>query len=268
MEPYRAFFGFEKEPFVADVKREDILVTDALLGVDKRFDYALSCGGIAVVTGGVGSGKSTALRYAAGKYPGSAFRMLAITATSGSLLELLRQVMDAMLIESARSSRAIMTRNIKKNIEENLLSKNISPVLICDEASLFRLEVFAELHTLFQFEYDSKNLIPMVLAGQSSLVDKLQFHSSLPLASRVVARTHLEGLDLESMGNYLRHHLKITGVQRELFADEAVTAIHQASGGMPRKANFLARGALIAAAKKKESLVSAEDVGVAATEIF
>ena len=71
-----------------------------------------------------------------------------------------------------------------------------------------------------------------------------------------------------AMDAYLRHHLKIAGVERMLFDEPAVTAIHQGSGGLFRKANHLARGALIAAAKLKATLVDAEHVRLANTEIF
>jgi len=55
-------------------------------------------------------------------------------------------------------------------------------ILIIDEASLFRLGVFTELHTLTQFEGDSKPFLPLILAGQSNLIDNLTFPNSMPLA--------------------------------------------------------------------------------------
>jgi len=131
-----------------------------------------------------------------------------------------------------------------------------------------RLEVFAELHTICQFERDSKPWLPMILAGQNNLIDTLSFRSSQPLASRIGAKSHLEGVDLNGMENYLNHHLAITGVDQMLFDPTALTAINQGSGGLFRKANHLAPGALIAAANSKSQTVSSEYVPLAATEIF
>ena len=141
-------------------------------------------------------------------------------------------------------------------------------VLIVDEASLMRLEVFAELHTICQFEKDSKPYLPMILAGQNNLVDKLSYRSSQPLASRIVARSHLQATSLDGMKTYLKHHLAIAGVEHNLFDQAAFTAIHQGSGGLFRKANHLARGALIAAAASNKSMVDAEHVQLASTEIL
>jgi type II secretory pathway predicted ATPase ExeA len=94
------------------------------------------------------------------------------------------------------------------------------------------------------------------------------YRASAPLASRVVARSHLEGLDRHGMHQYIKHHLKLAGIKNNLFEDSALTAIHQGSGGLLRKANHLARGALIASAANKSMRVVAEHVRLAATEIF
>ena len=70
------------------------------------------------------------------------------------------------------------------------------------------------------------------------------------------------------MAGYIQHHLKIAGSKDQLFADEAVLAIHQGSGGLLRRANLLAKGALVAAANEKCQIVSPEHVRMAATEIM
>ena len=124
------------------------------------------------------------------------------------------------------------------------------------------------MHTLCQFEMDSKPYLPLVLAGQSHLIDKLMYPGSIPLASRVVAKTHFMGAERDLLESYLLHHLSIAGIDKMLFDDTAVTAIHQGSGGIFRKANHLARGALIAAAMDNQKSVNAEHVRVAASEIF
>ena len=183
-------------------------------------------------------------------------------------MEFYRQLRDALDIYLSSNSKAVMVKTIKKEIVNLVCDKKMKVVLTVDEASLMRLEVFAELHTICQFEQDAKPWLPIILVGQSSLIDKLTFRSSQPLASRIVAKCHLEGVDLAGMETYLRHHLNIAGVERKLFDPTAVTAIHQGSGGLFRKANHLARGGLIAAAAEKSSIVSAEHIRLAATEIF
>lgn len=265
---YRTFFGFKKEPYGSDLELSEILKTPELIAVKERFDYALRIGAMALVTGDIGSGKSTALRYAIGQLHPSEYISFYITASSGSILELYRQLLGELGFNMAGTSRAVMTKLIKKEIQETVLGKKMKAALIIDEASLIRLDVFSEIHTITQFDGDSKPYLPVILAGQSNLIDKLMYRTSQPLASRIIARSHLEGVNRQDMEHYLKHHLSIAGVKKNLFDPSAVTAIHQGSGGLLRKANNLARGSLIAAAKNQSMVVTAEHVRLASTEIF
>ena len=265
---YRSFFGLKKQPFGADINLNEILKTAELIDVKERFDYVIGLGAIGLITGEVGSGKSTAIRYAAEHLHPSEYKSLYMTASSGAIMELYRQLVNELGIYIKTNSKTMMLRLIKKEIGTLVCEKKIKVVLLIDEASLMRLEVFAELHTLCQFEKDSKPYLPIILAGQNNLIDKLSYRSSQPLASRVVARSHLQGTDLSGMQDYLKHHLAIAGIKHNLFDQNAITAIHQGSGGLFRKANHLARGALIAAAANQTNMVNADHVRLAATEIF
>ena len=265
---YRNFFGFSKEPFSSELKVEEILKTDAVLAVADRVDYAIRLGAVALITGEVGSGKSTALRFAISRLHPSEYRLVWVTAGGGSILELYRQIVWELEVPTPSHGRASLTRFIRKAILDLVLSKKQKVVLLIDEASLLRLEVFAELHTLTQFEGDSKPILPLLLAGQNNLLDKLYWRTSLPLSSRVIARSHLEAVDRQGMDHYLNHHLRLAGMNHPIFAEQAITAIHQGSGGLFRKANHLARGALIAAAAEKCQQVSADHVRLASTELI
>ena len=268
IKPYKLFFGFEKEAFSADIRTDQILKTPELSSAQSRFDYATGLGAVYLITGEIGAGKSTAIRYLLSRLHPSGAKVIYVTATTGSILELYRLIQAELGLTPSGMSRAAMTSQIKREVLDLVNGKKINVVLVVDEASLLRLEVFAELHTLCQFEMDSKPYLPLVLAGQSNLIDKLAYPGSMPLASRIVAKSHLAGAGRDQMQAYLLHHLTIAGIKTMLFDDTAVTAIHQGSAGIYRKANNLARGALIAAAMDREKMVSAEHVRLAASEIF
>ena len=265
---YQMFFGLKRQPFVADLDRNHILETKDLLAAADRLEYAISLGAIALVTGEVGSGKSTALRWATGRLHPSQYRVLWITATSGSILEFYRQLLAELDINTASSSRAVLTRLIKTKIIDLVQGKKLRPVLIVDEASLLRLDVFSELHTIIQFEGDSKPWLPVVLAGQVNLADNLLYRTAVPLASRIVTRSHFHAVNREAMEEYLSHHLNIAGLKHNPFEAAAITAIHQGAGGLFRTANHLARGALIAAASEKTQTITADHVRLAASELL
>lgn len=265
---YRMFFGLAREPFTANLELDGILQTEALQAVSQRVEYVMRIGAIGLVTGEVGAGKSTALRWTTGQLHPSKYKVLWVTATSGSILEVYRQLLAELDIQTAASSRAVLTRLIRQQVVDLVTAKKQQPLLVIDEASLLRLDVFAELHTLTQFQGDSKPWLPIILAGQNNLADNLLYRTAVPLASRIVARSHLQAVNREGMEEYIAHHLRIAEMKNSPFDDQAVTAIHQGSGGLFRKANHLARGALIAAAAEKSQTVTAEHVRVADSELL
>lgn len=267
-ELYRSFFGFKREPFAADLRIEELLETPATKDVRQRFQYAVRLGAICVVTGEVGSGKSTALRWAAyGLHP-SEYKPLCVTATSGAITELYKQIVWNLDMEMNTTSRARLTRAIRSAVMDMVESRKIRPVLIIDEANHLSADVFSELHVISQYRQDSCPLLPIILSGQTSLLDRLSIRSVAPLASRVVARAHIEAVSLNDMTHYLQRHLQIAGSKLPLFSEQAILAIHQGSGGLYRRANHLARGSLIAAAAEKCQIVSPEHVRIASTELI
>ena len=82
---YRPFFGLTREPFTPDIELDAILQTPELLAVNERVGYVIRIGGIGLLTGEVGSGKSTALRWSTGKLHPATHKVLWVTATAGSM---------------------------------------------------------------------------------------------------------------------------------------------------------------------------------------
>ena len=260
-------FGFSSEPFAQDIPVDKLFPLPGLKGFLDRFDYAVHIGAVSVITGEVGSGKSTSLRAAAARLHPSQYTIIPVVATSGSVLEFLRQISLELGAPPTSNSISRLMRTIRE-ILSNVTSKKQRPIIMVDEAHLMRLELFSQLHALIQLPFDSKPLVPLILSGQNLLVDRLLYHTSRPFSSRIVGRTLLQGLKLDDMKQYLQHHLQVVGATGDLFGEEAVMAIHQSSAGLLRRANHLARGALLAAASEEAPIVSAEHVRIAATELF
>jgi hypothetical protein len=131
-----------------------------------------------------------------------------------------------------------------------------------------RLEVFAELHTITLFERDSNPRLPIILAGQSNLIDKLVYQTSLPPCVAGCRQKSLGARRATGYGTVSPPHLSNAGVKTNIFEEQAVTAVHQGSGGLFRKANHLTGGALVAAASAQSTMGNVDHVRLAATEIF
>lgn len=265
---YIEYFGMKKNPFLNNILTKDLFHLPGTLAVKQRMDYILQNGGIMAVTGDVGIGKSTALRFSVDQYHKAEVHNIYITATSGSPIELYKQISWELQLNLKMGSKAFILRAIKENIKDFILQKKCKLIIIIDEASLLRSDVFSELHTLTQFEFDSSNLFSLVLSGQNTLMDKLKHRTSAALASRIITRAHLDNLSRDQMSDYINHHIKVTGIKKNIFSENALTAIHQGSGGILRKANDLATGALIACMVESEQIVSEEHVRISSTELI
>lgn len=263
---YLEYFGMQREPFRDDLPEKDILHLPGTLSVKQRMDYVLNTGGIMVVTGEIGSGKSTSIRWSLKQYHPSDINFFYVTANSGSSNELYKLLCWEVKLNLRSGSKSFLLKSFKDTVSDILKKDRNKIIIVIDEASLLRADVFAELHTLNQFNLDSERRFTLVLVGQNLLIDKLKYHSSAPIASRVMTRAHLPVITEEQMSEYINHHLKLCGAKR-IYSKNAISAIWQGSGGLLRKANYLAKGALIGCMSDNVNVVTEEHVRRASTEL-
>lgn len=167
---YKTFFGFQKEPFSQEIRVEELYPLPGLKAASERFMYAMELGAVSIVTGDVGSSKSTTLRYAASKLHPSRYKVVSLVGSTGSIINIMRLLCAGFDAECYSNSLTKLTRILRAAIVETAQRKQV-PGLIMDGASLLRIKVCAHLHILSQFEMDSRPLMPMVLAGQNNLID-------------------------------------------------------------------------------------------------
>lgn len=268
MTDFCRFFGFKKPPFGSDLPVKELLQLPDMIGVRERMDYVLQTGGVMVVTGEIGAGKSTALRWSTAHYHTAEVLILRVIAQGGSIGELYKQLCWSLDIPTRSGSRAFLLKSFRDVISERVSTKRQKVLLLIDEANLLRTEVLSEIHTVTQFDSEPRERLALVFCGQASFLDRITHHHAAPLASRVVARSHLSAVSRDQMGEYIEHHLKIAGARKKIFTDVAVGAIHQGSAGVLRRANHLCRGALVAAAAEGRDEATPEHVRVAATELM
>lgn len=267
MPSIRHHFGLKGDPFPQNVPVKDLFPLPALAPLEKRVFFAIEQKAISVITGDVGSGKSTSLRYIASKCHSSEYELISIVGGNFSTMELYRQILLNLGIDYMSYQIAPMISKIREILLE-FASRKVIPLLIIDEAHLLKRSVFTQLHTLAQFEFDSKPIMPIILCGQDILLDHLMAITVRPLASRILGRNHLESIKKEVMADYLNHHINLAGSSRKLFSEEAIFAIHQGSGGLLRKANSLAKMALMACVLEEAQTVASDHVRMATTEVF
>ena len=251
---WEAFFGFKKPPFPDNPDGKQLFTSQAWNQLKARLQFLIDYHGAGLLTGEVGSGKSTAARTFTAALNPNLYRVLYLHWTSGSAIDLLRQLALALDLEPAHR-RGDLVRQISDNIVRLNQNKKQHPILILDEAQLLRHAALEQLPLLLNFDMDSSHYLTLLLVGQPLLRRTLSLQLHEALRQRIAVQYHLEGLTRQELDAYLAYQLKTAGISQPLFDDTATQPLYQASKGIVRKVNKLARAALQLAAERKSAEV-------------
>lgn len=253
---WESFFGFKKTPFGDSPDAKQLFASTAWQQVNARLEFLARHPGVCLLTGEVGAGKSTAARVFTTSLNPSLFKILYVHFSTGSALDLLRQIAITLDLEPAHF-RGDLVRQIAEAIVRLNQSKKQHPILICDEAHLLPHPALEQLPLLLNFDMDSTRHLSLLLIGQPLLRRTLSLQMHEALRQRIGSHYHLEGLTREELDAYLAQQLKTAGVTQPLFDEMAREGLYQATKGIPRKVNKLAMTALRLAAARKAPAVDA-----------
>lgn len=263
---YRKHFGLTQYPFAKDLSPEDLFVSASSRELELRLGQLLELRGIGLCTGEAGSGKTTTCRKVVASLHTGLYRTFYVPLTTGNAMDMYKSVAWELGLPTERS-RAALYRVIRAEVTRLCLEAKLRPVLVVDEAQHLRSDVLEELRLLTNYEMDSQNRLCLLLVGQTELRRRLSMAVHEALNQRVVVRFHLTGLSRDELPLYLGHLLRLAGTEMSLFEPNALEAIFQATGGLPRKVNLLAHHALTAAALGKAKVATAEHVQAALPEV-
>lgn len=208
------------------------------------FEYSLmNQAGFAVLTGGIGTGKTTVIRHLLNGMDRDMAIGL-ITNTHRSFGDLLHWVLPAFGLPHDGKDKVTMYQAfIDFLIAE--YAKSRRTLLIVDEAQNLSSDTLEELRMFSNLNADKDQLLQIILVGQPGLRDLLRQPALEQFAQRIMVDYHLEPLSRDETAGYIRYRLAVAGGSPELFDDEACDAAHRHSGGVPRLINLLCDTALV-----------------------
>ncbi len=248
-------FGLTKQPFTKDVPVEELFEHEGSDRALKRLKAAVEGRSSAVLSGEPGTGKTFVLRALEEKLPQSRYRVTYLHNSHVNSRDFYRQLSVVLGLEPKATPEALF-RMISRHLEETALSK-VHPIIALDEAQLLPIRVLEQLPVLLNFQRDSKPFLSIVLIGLPELRERLQRNVLSSLAARLPVRIYLEPLDAREVTAYLHHRLRAAGCTKEVFAEDAVLLMSEATGGALRKIDVVADHALEVAAEKKNVIVDA-----------
>jgi len=268
---YTNFFSLSELPFsiapdpkylfMSDRHREALThLTHGLGGAG-----ATSNGGFVLLTGEVGTGKTTVSRCLMADLPENTQLAFILNPTLSSQ-ELLATICDQLKIRYRKTGATLKTLTDK--ISEKLLKNHendINTLLIIDEAQHLEAQVLEQLRLLTNLETDTKKLLQVILIGQPELQQLLKRRDLRQLAQRITARYHLLPLDKQELSLYIKHRLSVADCHRALFNKSAIAAIHKISQGIPRLINLICHSALMEAYNSNNAVVDKKIVYKAAS---
>lgn len=247
-------FGLARLPFTKEIGAEDLFEVQGHSDAIGRLKAAVEARASAVLTGEAGVGKTCVLRGLERSLNPSRHRVTYLHHANVSPRDFYRQLSIVLGLEP-KSHPSAMFRQVQAHIEELADEQKIHPVLMLDEAQLVPVAMLEQLHILLNFRMDSRAFLSVILVGLPELRERLARNLLSSLSTRLPVRVHLEPLAVEEVGGYLRHRMSAAGSTQEVFSEDAVLCVREATGGVLRKIDVLAHHCLEIVSRSKGSLV-------------
>jgi type II secretory pathway predicted ATPase ExeA len=245
------FFNFKATPFERDIPVEHLYTTPKFDELLARLEYAARNRKFCVVTGAVGVGKTTAARSLVTSLDKSSFRCIYITDSALTPRVFYWEVLTQLEADAKPSFyRSEGKRKMMSCFSSLAENSHVIPVIIIDEAHKLSAGMLEETRFLLNNDMDSKNLMSLIIVGQSELRAKLSKEIYEPITQRIDFRFALVPFDRAQTQDYIHAHMRYAGEAREIFTPSAVDAIFHFSGGVARKINKACSMSLLYAAQK------------------
>jgi putative secretion ATPase (PEP-CTERM system associated) len=243
---YQAYYQFRAKPFQLSPDPRFFFSSRGHRRAMAYLDYGVHQGeGFIVITGEIGAGKTMLARTLARKLESSQNVVVAqVVSTQLKADDIVRMVAAAFDLPSTTTKAALL-----KKLEQFLLachSQGKRALLVVDEAQNLPADSVEELRMLSNFQCGEKSLLQSFLLGQPEFRRTLQSPSMEQLRQRVIASCHLGPIDAAETEAYIVHRLQTVGWRGDpSFSADAFAAIHEYTGGIPRKINVLCNRVLL-----------------------
>ena len=265
---YLDYFGFSEAPFSIAPNPDYLYMSDRHREALAHLLYGVNTdGGFVLISGEVGTGKTTLCRHLVGQLP-EHINVAFVLNPRVSAEELLATICDELNVEYPYDA------SIKQMIDplnHFLLAANEADrktVVIIDEAQNMDPDVLEQLRLLTNLETHQRKLLQVVLLGQPELLELLSQPSLRQLLQRVTARYHLDGLSSDELPEYVAHRLRLAGGRGQVFSPASLRRIYRLTGGIPRLVNLICDRALLGTYVQEKLSVDVTTVLQAAGEVL
>lgn len=267
---YEAYFELREPAFSIAVDPRYLFMSQQHKEALAHLLYGVSGGGFVMLTGEVGTGKTTIIRCLLEQLPEQTDIAFILNPKSDRL-ELLSTICDELGIGIPQKNLGI--KDLTDSLSHYLLKnheRGRRTILLIDEAQLLPMDTLEQIRLLTNLETTTQKLLHIMLVGQPELKEIVGKPELRQLSQRITARFHLHPLSLPETEAYIKHRLKVAGLPegRSPFAYPIIKRIHKLSGGIPRLINVLCERCLLGVYAKQTREVTSDILKSAASEIL
>jgi len=267
---YSNYFGFIEPPFSIAPDPRFLYLSDQHREALAHLSYGIDSngGGFVLLTGEVGTGKTTVCRCLLERLPPNT-NVAIILNPRYSELELLAAICDELHIVDIADSSSL--KGYVDAINRYLLQAHAAgqhTVLIIDEAQNLDISVLEQVRLLTNLETNQQKLLQIILLGQPELLEKLARPELRQLSQRITARYHLGPLSRQELQAYVRHRLSVAGLEAQLFPPHILRRLYRLTGGIPRLINVICDRALLGTYVQRQTRVDDAILNQAGREVM
>ncbi len=244
---YKSFFNLKTNPFASSPDPRFLYMMPHTREALATLEYGISAHkGFIVLTGEVGTGKTTLLRRALASLDQSRVFSSFVFNPRLDVLDFLEFILSDFGISPQNRTKSGMLIQLNRWLIERFRREETC-VIVVDEAQNLEWELLEEIRLLTNLETSTEKLVQIVLSGQPELEEKLRAPDVRQLRQRIALWPRTHAITSEQTANYIAQRLLIAGTSERIFSDDSIAAIHRASRGIPRIINLICEHALILA---------------------
>ncbi len=267
---YTRYFGLHEKPFAIAPDPRYLYMSDLHKEALAHLLYGINSDGcIILLTGDVGTGKTTVCRFLFDQLPETTDTAIILNPKLTSR-ELLVTICDEL--EITDNIKGTSTKSYLDALNYHLLkshSEGRTTALFIDEAQNLNMGVLEQLRLLTNLETDKQKLLKIVLLGQTELRTQLERPEASQINQRVTSRYHLLPLEKQDIYTYIHHRMEIAGGGKtQFFTEKALKRVYPLSRGIPRLINVICDRALLGAYAEGTHQVDTKILQQAASEVL
>ncbi|MCP5160703.1 MAG: AAA family ATPase [Hahellaceae bacterium] len=265
---YVSYYGFTAKPFQLSPNPRFFYASPPHRKALSYLEYGLTQGeGFIVITGPIGTGKSTIASSLLSRLDASHYVAANIVTSNLSPKELLEAIANAFGLQCENTSKSYILREIEHFLI-SISKANKRAIILIDEAQNLPRDSLEELRMLSNYQISNKPLVQSFLLGQEELRLKVQHPALEQFKQRIIASCHLKALNERETIEYILHRLKQVGWKdKPAFSEQALRKVHEYTQGIPRKINIFMDRSLLFGFMEKVELIDSKVIQSVANEL-